>query len=223
MRGLDFTSWQSMLLTLISLALFTLITIGIRLLMMFTIQQRRERMNRQINERLRTLIAAYKILGGSFTGDLSANPIHLKEIRQHANVGGGYNLDEKEWDRPRRIRDAVEAALSEVILLGTDEQVKLAVEAANALIVGEPVKTEALVVSLRNFIREALALEPVSAKLIIPQQGPARPVGTAARKGKDQKGGDSGGKGHGGVGGGVGGNAGFNETPAEDSAQYQSR
>ena len=35
-----------------------------------TIQQRRERMNRQINERLRTLMAAYKTLGGSFTGDL---------------------------------------------------------------------------------------------------------------------------------------------------------
>lgn len=68
LRGLDFTSWQSMLLTLIGLALFTLITIGIRLLMMFTVQQRRERMNRQINERLRALIAAYKILGGSFTG-----------------------------------------------------------------------------------------------------------------------------------------------------------
>ncbi|CCV04702.1 conserved hypothetical protein [Mesorhizobium metallidurans STM 2683] len=58
MRNIDFSSWQSVLVTLIGLALFTLIGIGIRLLMMFTIQQRRERTNRQINERLRTLIAA---------------------------------------------------------------------------------------------------------------------------------------------------------------------
>ena len=212
-----------MLLTLIGLAVFTLITIGIRLLMMFTIQQRRERMNRQINERLRTLIAAYKILGGSFTGDLSVSPIHLKDIREHANVGAAdYNIEEKEWDRPRRIRDAVEEALSDVILLGTDEQVKLAVEAANALVAGEPVKTEALVISLRNFIREALSLEPVSAKLIIPQQGPARAVGTAARKGKDQKGGSSGGKGQGGMGGG-GGGFGFSQTSSEDSIQERNR
>lgn len=46
MRGLDFTNWHSLLLTLVGLALVTLIGMGIRLVMMFTIQQRRERMNR---------------------------------------------------------------------------------------------------------------------------------------------------------------------------------
>lgn len=84
MRNIDFSSWQSVLVTLIGLALFTLISIGIRLLMMVTIQQRRERMNRQINERLRTLIAAYKTLGGSFTGDLSVDPRHLRDLNRHA-------------------------------------------------------------------------------------------------------------------------------------------
>ncbi|OYX65520.1 MAG: hypothetical protein B7Y95_24265, partial [Rhizobiales bacterium 32-66-11] len=64
MRNIDFSSWESLLVTLIGLALVTLIGVGIRLVVMFTIQQRRERMNRQINERLRTLIAAYKTLGG---------------------------------------------------------------------------------------------------------------------------------------------------------------
>jgi hypothetical protein len=49
--------------------------------MMQTIQQRRERMNRQINERLRTLIAAYRTLGGSFTGELTVDPTHLRELR----------------------------------------------------------------------------------------------------------------------------------------------
>src|SRR3546814_8262610 len=58
MRNLDFSSWQSIGATLIGLALVTLIGVGIRLIVMMTIQQRRERMNRQINERLRVLIAA---------------------------------------------------------------------------------------------------------------------------------------------------------------------
>src|ERR1700754_2455986 len=82
LHGIDFSSWHSLLATLIGLALFTLIGVSIRLLAMFTIQQRRERMNRQINERLRTLIAAYKTLGGSFTGNLTVDPRHLRDLRQ---------------------------------------------------------------------------------------------------------------------------------------------
>ena len=82
MRYFDFSSWQSLLATVLGLALFALIGIGIRLLIMFTIQQRRERMNRQINERLRTLIAAYKVLGGSFTGDLTVDPTHMRDRRR---------------------------------------------------------------------------------------------------------------------------------------------
>src|ERR1700755_383843 len=82
MRGLDFSSWQTLLSTLLGLSVITLIGVGIRLLAMFTIQQRRERMNRQINERLRTLIAAYKTLGGSFTGNLTVDPTHLRDLRR---------------------------------------------------------------------------------------------------------------------------------------------
>ena len=51
---------------------------------MQTIQRQRERENRQINELLRTLIAAYKILGGSFTGELSFDPAHLRSLRQQS-------------------------------------------------------------------------------------------------------------------------------------------
>jgi hypothetical protein len=82
LRNIDFSSWQSLLLTLIGLAMITLIGVGVRLLMMVTIQQRRERMNRQINERLRTLIAAYRILGGSFTGNLTVDPRHLRDLHR---------------------------------------------------------------------------------------------------------------------------------------------
>ncbi len=130
MRGLDFSSWQAVLSTLAGLAIITLIGVGIRLLVMQTLQARRERENRQINERLRTLMAAYKTLGGSFSGELGVDPMHLRELRQRMQEQG---LAEPASDRARRIRDAVEAALSDILLLGTDEQVKLAAHAANEM------------------------------------------------------------------------------------------
>lgn len=200
LRYLDFSSWQGLLTTLIGLALFAFIGIGIRLLMMVTIQQRRERMNRQINERLRTLIAAYKVLGGSFTGDLAVDPTHLRDLRraaeaEAAEAGGS--------DRARRIRDSVEAALSDIMLLGTEEHVRLAERAARELVAGRPVHTHELVVSLRRFIREALDLDPIPPDLEIPMQGPTRPSGSGGR-GKGERGGEGGRQGGGG-GGGAGG------------------
>ena len=89
MRNLDFSSWQSLLVTLIGLAAITLIGVGIRLVIMLEIQRRRERMNRQINERLRTLVAAYKTLGGSFTGDLTVDPRHRRDLRARAPSAEG--------------------------------------------------------------------------------------------------------------------------------------
>jgi len=198
-RNIDFSSWQSLLATLAGLALVTLIGMGIRLLMMFTIQQRRERVNRQINERLRTLIAAYKTLGGSFTGELAVDPTHLRDLRRTEQP------DPAGSDRPRRIRDAVEAALSDIILLGTEQQVRLAAAAAGELAAGRPVHTHELVVSLRDFIREALDLAPIPRGLEIPTQGPARPSGSGG--GKGERGGKAdrpGGGGGGGMGMGVG-------------------
>lgn len=209
MRGLDFSSWQGLLTTLAGLALITLIGVGIRLLVMQTVQERRARENRQINERLRTLIAAYKTLGGSFTGDLEVDPTHLRELRQRARDSGAESTDDGS-DRARRIRDAVEAALSDIILLGTDDQVRLAVQAATDLAAGRPVHTHDLVVSLRDFIRSVLDLEPIPSGLSIPRQGPARPV---ANKGKGEGGkgdGERGGEGGaGGMGAGMGAGAGL--------------
>jgi len=88
MRGLDFSSWQGLLTTLAGLALITVIGVGIRLLVMQTVQERHARENRQINERLRTLIAAYKVLGGSFTGALEVDPRHLRDLRALARETG---------------------------------------------------------------------------------------------------------------------------------------
>lgn len=201
MRGIDFSSWQGVLSTLAGLVLITLLGVGIRLLVMQTLQQRRERENRQINERLRTLMAAYKTLGGSFTGELGVDPAHLRDLRQRAHEEG---IAEPGSDRARRIRDAVEAALSDILLLGTDEQVRLAARAASELAQGRAVHTHELVISLRDFVREALDLAPVPADLEIPRQGPTRPPGSGGGSGKGRNEGEGKGGRIGGGGGGMG-------------------
>lgn len=223
-NAIDFSSWQAVLSTLLGLVLMSVVAIGIRLLVMHGVQQRRERQNRQINERLKTLIAAYKTLGGSFTGDLAVDPSHLRALRLRAAAAEAA-LESAELaasaasadaptgngaagsDRRRRIRDAVEAALSDVILLGTQEQVQLAVRAANDMVAGRAIETAELVASLRTFIREVLDLEAIPGDLPIPRQGPARVAGSGARGGAAAGGGRAGGGGQGGGGGGGGGGA----------------
>jgi uncharacterized membrane protein YgcG len=215
MRNIDLSDWHSILISLVGLVLITLLGVGVRLLVQMTIQQRRERMNRQINERLRTLIAAYKTLGGSFTGDLAVDPSHLGDLRKRAAPAPAADAEEVPLDlspeavggsdRKRRIRDAVEAALSDIILLGTEEHVRLAERAANELVAGRPVHTHDLVVSLRAFVRKALDLDPIPDDLAIPMQGPARPSGASGKgKGDPRQGAGGGGRGGGG-GGGAGG------------------
>ncbi|HEX8485989.1 hypothetical protein [Sphingomonas sp.] len=210
MRNIDFSSWQSVLATILSLLLVTLIGVGIRLLTQVTIQQRRERMNRQINERLRTLIAAYKVLGGSFTGDMTVDPRHLRDARAQIRPGEGEQaLDLSPAsaagsDRTRRIRDAVEAALSDIILLGTEAHVRLAERAARELVAGRPVHTHELVVALRDFIRDALDLDPIPDDLVLPMQGPTRPSGGGGGGRGKGEGGDGARGGGGGAGGGGG-------------------
>lgn len=200
-NSLDFTSWQGLLSTLLGLVLVSLVAVGIRIVVMLSVQQRRERQNRQINERLKTLIAAYKVLGGSFTGELAVDPSHLRELRTRGlQADAGLPAS----DRRRRIRDAVETALSDVILLGTEEQVRLAAKAAADMVAGRSVETAELVVSLRTFIRAVLDLDPVPPTLGIPKQGPLRLKGTATRGERAGGGGGNAGGGGGGKGGGGG-------------------
>jgi len=189
MRSFDFSSWQGVLTTVLGLAVFAMIGVGIRVLMMLTIQQRQQRVNRQINERLKTLISAYKTLGGSFTGQLTVNPIHLRDLRdmdEEAKTGLTENSGTEISDRPRRIRDAVEGALSDILLLGTEEHVRLAGQAARDMAAGRPIHTAELVISLRNYIRRALDLDPIPESVCIPLQGPTRPQSSAARGGKGE-------------------------------------
>ncbi|MET0321629.1 MAG: hypothetical protein ABW069_12995, partial [Duganella sp.] len=194
MRYMDFSSWQTAMTTLVGLALFTLIGVGIRILVMQTVQQRRERMNRQINERVKTLMSAYRTLGGSFTGQLTVDPTHLRDLRNRAPAGETQEKPadgptpqadaQTSSDRSRRIRDAVEAALADILLLGTEEHCRLAGAAAADLAAGRPIHTAELVISLRSFIRSALDLGPMPGDVVIPLQGPTRVQGGAGR-GKD--------------------------------------
>ena len=215
---LDFSSWQTLISTLLGLVLVSVVAVGVRLLVMQTVQQRRERENRQINERLKTLIAAYKTLGGSFTGQLSVDPRHLRELRHLAADADAGS------ERARRVRDAVEAALSDVILLGTDDQVRLAAHAAQEMASGRPVETAALVASLRDFIRDVLELDPIPALLAIPKQGPLRSLGGREKAGGS--GGSGGGRaggdaGSGGAGGGMALPSGHHaSTEADDEAGH---
>ena len=230
MRTIDFSTWQSLLATLFGLTLVTLLGVGIRLLTQMTFQQRRERLNRQINERLRTLIAAYKTLGGSFTGDLTVDPSHKRDLRSREAAEpriepmAALDLSEESAsrsDRTRRIRDAVEAALSDIILLGTEEHVRLADRAVKELVAGRPVHTHALVVSLRAFVREALDLDPIPPDLTISMQGPTRPgaSGGGRNAGAKEGGGKSGGGG-GGMGGGGGAGEGTAGVAPEDAMHH---
>jgi uncharacterized membrane protein YgcG len=197
---MDFSSWQGAMTTLIGLAVFTLLGVGIRMLMMQTIQQRRERMNRQINERLKTLIAAYRTLGGSFTGRLTVDPTHLRDLRDRPQPDDLAPDDAlASTDRSRRIRDAVEGALADILLLGTEEHCRLAGQAAADLAAGRPIHTAELVVSLRGFIRSALDLDPMPGDVVIPAQGPTRTQSGAGRGKGDGGGGGNKGGGNGGA------------------------
>ena len=219
---IDFSNWQAVLSTLASLALITIIGMGLRMLLMMTVQERRQRQNRQINERLKVLIAAYKTLGGSFTGDLTVDPMHMRELRRAARradaIDGTERADESPVkpppldlseeaqggsDRARRIRDSVEGALSDILLLGTEDHVRLAAAALGELVAGRRVHTHELVVSLRDFIRKALDLDPIPSSVAasLPAQGPTRPGGAGGSGGRGQGGNSAGSAGGGGAGG----------------------
>ncbi len=240
MRFFDFSSWHGVMTTVLGFALFMVLGMGVRVLMMMTVQQRQQKMNRQINERLRTLMAAYKVLGGSFTGKLQIDPRSRRKYREAMMQGAGTGeaavadpgtlvpedavtseqvtivapepgatgeagLPQVVIERRIQMRDAVEAALSDVLLLGTEEHVRLASVAAAQLAAGHPIQTAELVVALRAYIRKALGLEIIPDDVLIPAQGPTRPSAASAGRGGKGEGERGREGGAGGMGGGMGG------------------
>ncbi len=131
-------------LTLIASLVIAVILLAIRVFVMQRVQQKRQRENRQETERLKSLVAAYRSLAGSFT---PARQDHTPQL---------------------------EETLADLILFGSVAQVELAVACANGLKNDEYVDFQPLIKSLRSDLRTQLGLEQIPSSLVMPASGPAR-------------------------------------------------
>lgn len=166
-------------LTLIGSLLVTVVLLAIRVFVMMRVQQRRQRENRQEAERLRSLVAVYRSLAGTFTAGTHEQSSQIEE------------------------------ALSDVVLFGSLRQVELAAACINRLKAGEPPDCQALVEDLRRELRTQLGLEPLPLDLKLPPSGPGRTARTGRGEGGGARagGGGAGGGGGGGLGAGAAGGA----------------
>ncbi len=168
-------------LTLIASLLVAVVLLAVRVVVMQRVQQRRQRENRQETERLKSLVAAYRSLAGSFT----------PASQEH----GGQ----------------IEETLADIVLFGSLIQVELAVRCVNALKRGEPVDYQPLIGALRADLRRQLGLEPIPPRLALPDSGPGRALrpGRGEGEGGGRGEGRGGGGGGGGAGAGMAGAGGL--------------
>ncbi len=169
-------------LTIIASLVVAVVLLAVRVVVMQRVQSRRQRENRQETERLRSMVAAYRSLAGSFSPALEGD------------------------------RGVLEEALADIVLFGSLTQVEMAARCARALAAGGPVETQALVESLRADLRVQLGLEPIPDTLRLPPSGPGpgrgtRGAGRGDGEGRGNRTGGAGGAGGGGFGGGIGGAA----------------
>ena len=87
-NAIDFTSWEGLLSTLLGLAVFSLVVVGIRLLIMHIVQLRRERENRQINERLHFIGRTRNTLGVRLRVRSAQKPVRQEKRRVTAMMIG---------------------------------------------------------------------------------------------------------------------------------------
>lgn len=120
--------------------------LAIRIFVMQRMQQQRQRENRQETERLKSLVAAYRSLAGSFS----------PATGEH--------------------RSQIEEALGDIVLFGSLRQVELAAGYALAVIRGEPVDYQPLINELRFDLRTQLGLEPIPTSMVLPASGPGSTV-----------------------------------------------
>lgn len=168
-------------LTLIASLVIAVVLLAIRVFVMQRVQQKRQRENRQETERLKSLVAAYRSLAGSFT---PARQDHTPQL---------------------------EETLADLILFGSIAQVELAVACANGLKNDEYVDFQPLIKSLRADLRTQLGLEQIPSNLVMPASGPARLPRSArgddegGGRGEAKGGAGAGGMGGGGAAAGAGG------------------
>lgn len=166
-------------ITLIASLVLAIILLGIRVFVMLRIQQRRQRENRQEAERLRSLVAVYRSLAGSFT------------------PGSGGESQAQ-----------MEEALSEIVLFGSLYQVELAAQCINTIKTGGTPSYQKLIEDLRAELRSQLGLEPIPGTVKLPDSGPGQSAktGRSENNGRSEGRGGAGGGAAGG-GGGAGGSA----------------
>lgn len=184
MRSIDMGALPLTIAASVVVAIFLLV---IRIFVMQRVQTRRQRENRQETERLKSLVAAYRTMAGSFSP---------------AEPGD---------------REQLEAALSDIILFGSLRQVELASTCVRALGTDVPVDYQELIVDLRATLREQLGLDAIPDTIDIPAAGPApaRRGEEGSRRGRTGGGGGGGGgMGGGGTGLGVGLGVGAGTTAA---------
>ncbi|HUA89952.1 MAG TPA: hypothetical protein VL994_10980 [Steroidobacteraceae bacterium] len=168
-------------LSIIVSLLVAVLLLAIRVFVMQRIQSQRQRENRQETERLKSLVAAYRSLAGSFT---PAREEH---------------------------REQLEETLADLVLFGSLHEVELAARCARGLVRGEPVAYQPLIEALRADVRSQLGLAAIPASLELPASGPGRRAarsdgegsGRAAGGGAGGGGGLGGAAGAGGLGAGM--------------------
>ena len=165
-------------LTLFASLVIAVILLAIRVFVMQRVQQKRQRENRQETERLKSLVAAYRSLAGSFT---PARQDHTPQL---------------------------EETLADLILFGSLTQAELSVACANGLKSGEYVDFQPLIKSLRSDLRTQLGLEQIPSTIVMPPSGPARLPHSNTNDSEGKGGGDAKGGGGGGAGGGAAAGAG---------------
>lgn len=165
-------------LTVLASLVVAVVLLAIRVFIMGRVQTKRQRENRQESERLKSLVAAYRSLAGSFSpaGD------------EHTPI--------------------IEESLSDIVLFGSLAQVELAVECVNAMKRGDVVDYQPLVEEIRSDLRRQLGLDPIAGHINVPRSGPGRTLPRGGRGGGDGGGDGQRGEGRGGGGFGGGAAAG---------------
>lgn len=148
--------------------------LAIRIFVMQRMQTQRQRENRQETERLKSLVAAYRSLAGSFS----------PATGEH--------------------RSQIEEALGDIVLFGSIRQVELAARYALAAARGEAVDYQPLIGDLRSDLRTQLGLEPIPDSLALPASGPSRTARATRAEGGGTGRAGGGGGGGGGAGGAAG-------------------
>lgn len=161
-------------LSIIASLVLAVVLLAIRIFVMQRMQTRRQRENRQETERLKSLVAAYRSLAGSFS----------PATGEH--------------------RSQIEEALGDIVLFGSIRQVELAALYALAASRGEAVDYQPLISDLRSDLRTQLGLEPIPGSLELPASGPSRAARSSRTEGGGAGRAGGGGGGGGGVGGAAG-------------------